>query len=60
MTTNRTALKLGLQLVQIKLGQAAGDPGFSVFKQPPEAKKPAINKKNVGAYVEVPKITTTR
>ena len=42
MLLSRAALELGLQLVQVKLGQAMGVPGFSVYA--PEEEKQRLNR----------------
>lgn len=69
MRLSRAALELGLQLVQTKLGQAMGVPGFSVYG-PEEAEaltpQPTIfqqtnkHKPSITAHIDSPKIVTTR
>ena len=76
MSSQYTALKLGLQLVQIKLGQALGDPSFSVFdnaeqpqsqemamggrEAPTELPKSNAQIKDRSAKIEPPRVVTTR
>jgi hypothetical protein len=68
MLLSRAALELGLQLVQTKLGQAMGAPGFSVYSPVvDEAIQPAPSifsqtKKHTPAtaHIRSPKIVTTR
>jgi hypothetical protein len=75
MFNKRAALKLGLRLVQSKLGQAVGDPSFSISPlmgpggplptDPAEeatAELPTTNEqiRDRSAKIQMPRIVTTR
>ena len=69
MLLSRAALELGLQLVQVKLGQAMGVPGFSVYapeeeeaalKPPPTIFQQTNKHTPSTAHIRSPKIVTTR
>lgn len=70
MSTKSAALQLGLQLVQHKLGQAFGDPSFSVYNSEPNqvnnadtpAELPVTEKqlKDRSAKVQPPRIVNPR
>ena len=58
--TLKAALKLGLQLVQFKLGQVIGDPSFSVFESPSINEMPMAKPISRTAKIQPPRIVTTR
>jgi hypothetical protein len=62
MSPQRYALKFGLQLVQTKLGEAAGDPNFNVLgEQAPEALPTSARQiKDKSVKIQPPRVVTTR
>jgi len=67
MALSRAALELGLQLIQVKLGEVMTVPGFSSFN-PAETPPPVRNvfqqtqhhRPSATARIKAPKIVTTR
>lgn len=68
MRTRRLALQLGLRLVQCKLGQAVGDPGFAAFapeelQHADQAERLPVSDqqtKDTSAKIQPPRVITTR
>lgn len=62
MSLSRAAIKLGLQLVQLKIGQAMGVPSFSVFPtETTQSFEKLYRPKTIDtARIKIPKIVTPR